>query len=45
MCIIILQGISTERSKVDPWTQIAKYHLKAENAFKQIEGSVHNMLD
>lgn len=32
------KGLSAEQSKVDPWTLLAKYHLKAELAFRDIEG-------
>ena len=35
-----LQGISSERSKLDPWTLIAKHKLAAENAMAAIEGYV-----
>ena len=35
-----LQGISSERSKLDPWTLIAKHKLAAENAIAAIEGYV-----
>ncbi len=30
------KGLSTEDSKVDPWTILAKYHLRAELALKDI---------
>ncbi len=30
------KGVSTEESKVDPWTLLAKYHLRAELALKNI---------
>ena len=35
-----VQGLSKEESKVDPWTLLARYHLKAEQEFKGIEGYV-----
>ena len=35
-----LQGISNERSKLDPWTLIAKHKLAAEKAISAIEGCV-----
>lgn len=43
MCQVInifctLQGCSTERSKLDPWTLIAKHKLAAENAIAAIAG-------
>ena len=34
------KGVSREESKVDPWTQLAKYHLKAEGALRDVPGSV-----
>ena len=33
-----LQGISTEESKLDPWTNVAKFKLKAEQALATIAG-------
>lgn len=32
------KNASSEASKVDPWTQLAKYHLKAEMSLKDIAG-------
>ena len=40
MCYCPLQGISTEESKLDPWTNVAKYKLKAEQALATIPGCV-----
>lgn len=34
------KGCSKETSKLDPWTILAKYHLKAELALKDIPGCV-----
>ena len=40
VCYCPLQGISTEESKLDPWTNVAKYKLKAEQALATIPGCV-----
>ena len=34
------KGVSREDSKIDPWTLLAKYHLKAEEKLKDLPGSV-----
>lgn len=36
-CCLCIQGVSHEVSKLDPWTLIAKYHLKAEQELKKID--------
>ena len=38
MCDCPLQGISAEESKLDPWTNVAKFKLKAEQALATIAG-------
>ena len=37
-CCIPPQGESSEESKLDPWTVLAKYKLKAEEALKNVPG-------
>ena len=34
---VLLQGVSQEESKLEPWTLIAKYHLKVEQELKNVE--------
>ena len=40
MIVIFIQGISTEKSKVDPWTLIAKHELEAEKYLATVPGYV-----
>jgi len=40
MLLFLPQGISNEDSKLEPWTTLAKYKLKAEQSLSNIPGWV-----